>query len=272
VSNDGSQRWDGVLPARVGEYFYKSPWVLCAGTRKDAPQVELSAFSADHFKSSQQMVSALQDLEDTANWSLFSWGGYAKYGMIGLLAPTAIDIGVKPIFQYGSAADFGRTFKGSLGRRTDKKLAPALWRALNAEREIPLIVTFAHYEDAFTWDDVELSYSVEGTFAGVDDAEGPASAYRPRDYATFAYFVGLMNQVSFFDILPGSLSIDACQNVRRMAHSFDFSGALKLSPWYLIYNGGEIDTYHVLFVASDHSATLHFAHEASESLSLVTHF
>ena len=172
VSSEGTRRWDGMLPTRVGDYFYESPWVLYSNSKNVAPTLDLSTFSADHFKNPKE---------------------------------------------------------------------------------------------------IDLSFSVEGTFAG-DDNEGEVSAYRVHDYATFAYFVGLVNQVYPFDILPGTLSLDACQTARRMARCFDFSSPLHLTPWYLVYDGGEIDTSHALFVAADNSTTLHFAREAGEALSFVMCF
>lgn len=269
VSSEGTRRWDGVLPTRVGDYFYESPWVLYSSSKNVTPTLDLSMFSADHFKNPKEIASAIQRLEDSVDWSAFSWGGYAKYGMLGLVAPPDIDLGVKPIFHYRSATDFSCSFKGLLGRRTRTQFAPSLWRAINGERVTPLVVTFRYYEEAF--EDVDLSFSVEGTFAG-DDNEGEVSAYRVHDYATFAYFVGLVNQVYPFDILPGTLSLEACQTARRMARSFDFSSPLHFTPWYLVYNGGEIDTNHALFVAADHSTTLHFGLETGEALSCVMCF
>jgi len=262
-------RWEGELPTRVGDYFYNSPWVLYSSSMAATPTLELSTFSADHFKSTEQVDAGLQGLADSVDWSIFSWGGYAKYGMLGVVSAGAVDIDVRPVFHYESTSDFGRSFRGLLGRRTRMPFAPPLWRAINGERTTPLIVTFAHYEDAF--EDADVSFSVEGTFGGTDNM-GAVSAYRVHDYATFAYFVGLVNQVGTFDILPGTLSLEACQVVTRMVHSYDLSTALDFTPWYFVYGGGEIDTYHALFVASDHAAAAHFAREASHALPFVTYF
>ena len=269
VSHEETRHWDKQLPTRVEDYFYNSPWVLYSSSKKATPRLDLSTFSADHFKSAEQVDAALQGLTNSVDWSIFSWGGYAKYGMLGLVASGVVDVNVKPVFHYKSTADFRHSFKGVLGRRTRMQFAPPLWRAINGERTTPLIVTFAYYEDAF--EDANLSFSVEGTFAGVEN-ETPVSAYRVHDYETFAHFVGLANQVYPFEVLPGTLSLDACQAVRRGAHSFDLSTALDFTPWYLVYNGGEIDTYHALFIASDNAGASHFARESSDALSFVTYF
>jgi hypothetical protein len=269
VCREETRYWDGEFPTRVGDYFYNSPWVLYSSRKKATPILDLFTFSADHFKSPKQVDAALGSLGDSVDWCIFSWGGYAKYGMLGLAAREAVDMNVRPVFQYKSSADFSHSFKGLLGRRTRMEFAPPLWRAINGELTTPLVVTFAYYADAF--EGADLSFSVEGTFAVVEN-EPQVSAYRVHDYATFAHFVGLVNQVYPFDVLPGTLSLDACQAVRRAAHSFDLSKALDFTPWYLVYNGGEIDTNHALFVASDHAAAAHFAREASDALSFVTYF
>jgi hypothetical protein len=269
VSSEGTRHWDGELPTRAGDYFYDSPWVLYSSSKKATLVIDLSTFSADHFKNPEQVVNAFQSIAHSVDWSVFSWGGYARYGMLGLVASEAVKIGVEPVFHYKSADSFGNSFKGLLGRRTRTQFAPPLWRAISGEKAAPRIVTFEYYRDAF--EGADLSFLVEGTFAR-NDGEPTVSAYRVNDYPTFSYFVGLANQVSTFDILPCTLSLEACQAATRLAHSLNLSSALDFTPWYLVYNGGEIDTNHALFVASDHAVASHFAVEARDALSFVTYF
>lgn len=152
-----------------------------------------------------------------------SWLSYGLSVGFRYRCMVVVDVNVKPVLHYKSTADFRHSFKGVLGRRTRMQFAPPLWREIIGERTTPLILTFAYYEDAF--EDANLSFSVEGTFAGVEN-ETPISAYRVHDYETFAHFVGLANQVYPFEVLPGTLSLDACQVVRRGTHSFDLSTAL----------------------------------------------
>jgi hypothetical protein len=112
--------------------------------------------------------------------------------MLGLVASVAVEIGEKPVFHYKSADDFAHSFKGLLGRRTRTQFAPPLWRAISGEKTPPRIVTFAYYDEAF--EGADLSFSVEGTFAGTDN-EGQVSAYRVNDYATFSHFIRRMPHI-----------------------------------------------------------------------------
>lgn len=90
MSSEGTRHWDGELPNRVGDCFYNSPWVLYSSSKRATPIPDLSAFSAEHFKNPNQVGDAFQVLADSVDWSIFSWGGYARYGMLGLVAPVAV--------------------------------------------------------------------------------------------------------------------------------------------------------------------------------------
>ena len=139
---------------------------------------------------------------------------------------------------------------------------------LGGEGSPPQIITFEYYEGAFQG--AVLNFSVEGGFSNSDETR--LSIYRMGDFKTFEYFIGLINTVSVFDILPGSLAADKCAEVRRLADGLELQDALQHTPWFLVCNGGEIDTNHVLFVSSSHSLISRSPIDLAEALSFVSFF
>lgn len=270
LTKEGVTPWAGTFPCRVGGEFYGSPWVIYSDMAEGAPVGDLSVFSADRSKSPGEAMAALTRLANSADWAIFPWGGYFRYGMLGLIAGKHVgeQAALDPVFQYASVEKFDQSYRALIARRNRVQLASSLWSALAGESAPPLIVTFEYYESAFA--DAKLSFSVEGTFTE-RDGTSRVSVYRVRNYETFEYFVKMSNQVSVFDILPSTLSVDSCAKVRRMADGLELGEALRHTPWFLVYNGGEIDTNHVLFAASEHSITAQFAVKSADALEVISY-
>lgn len=271
MSGKQSQGWDGELPSRSGDYFYESPWLLFSGKPDINVPAFLEVFSADTAKNLESVWRALECVEKEEEWAIFPWGGYARYGMLGLIASitSLASLSCSPIFHYGQVSHFGLSYKGVISRRGLSPFAPSIWRGIQGEKETPLIVSFEYYEEAF--EGAELSFSVQGSFREADDSK-TLSIYRMNDYAAFAHFAGMANQVFPFDILPGRLGLAECEKTRHLTSRLDFSGALHVTPWFLSYNAGEIDTNNVLFAASAPSMTAHFVKESADSLSHISYF
>lgn len=270
LTDGGASSWNGILPSRVGDDFYGTRWILYSGaTELAAP--DLSAFSADQAKSARQAALALADLARSMDWAIFPWGGYAGYGMLGLITRAQVDTHFvsQRIFQYASVESLDQSYHGLIGRRNRSPFARSLWDAIGGQSSPPLIVTFEFYEDAFVG--AKLAFSVEGSLPE-PSGQPKVSVYRIRDYETFDYFVKMANQVSVFDVLPGALELESCADVRRLVSEFNLAGALQHAPWFLIYNGGEIDTNNVLFAASEHSVAAHFVGKATAALDFVSYF
>jgi len=218
-----------------------------------------------------ESAAVLTGLANSTDWAIFPWGGYTRYGMLGLIAGRHVgaQITSESIFQYSDAKNFDRNYRALIARRNRSPFAPALWQAVAGESNPPLIVTFEYYEAAFAG--ARLSFSVEGTFTE-RDGMSRVSVYRVQDYETFEYFVKMSNQVNVFDILPATLDLDSCAKVRRMADGLDFAGAIQHTPWFLVYNGGELDTNHVLYAASEHATAAQFAAKSAAVLEVVSYF
>ena len=270
-SKQNGSPWTGDLPSRVDDYFYDSEWILLRKTTVGVPGLDVSLFSADRFKTPEQAGNSLGTLAAFSEWAVFPWGGYAKYGMLGVIshADEISRFDSQPIFRYPANLAFDHQYRGVLGRRTRTEFGPSLWNAINGASIPPIVITFEYYEEAF--EDVKLSFKVEGTFA---QPEGPprVSAYRMLDFETFKYFAGNANQFGVFDVLPGTLDFDSCAHARLAASGRDVPGTLKHSPWYLVYNGGEIDTNHALFFSLDHRTAVHFVDESRDILEFVSYF
>lgn len=139
---------------------------------------------------------------------------------------------------------------------------------MNGQAGGPSIITFEYYEGAF--DGEGPAYSLVGTFQ--EDDGTSVSVYRVQNYFSFEYFVNLANQVSVFDVLPGTLKADSCKQVCRAFASLDVASVVQHTPWFLAYNGGEVDTDNVLFVSSQHAATSHFVVERGNSMDMISYF
>ena len=273
LTRDGFQAWAGSLPERVEDYFYREPWVLCSQPAPNLRDTNLLTFTDGEISSLEAPVSELAKLASQVDWAIFPWGGNARYGMLGRIihgpAPDDdLQLGDSGLFRYASVQDFGEAYHGVIGRRGQTEFAPLLWQAIRGDAAGLLIITFKYYEDAFC--DSNVQFSVEGTIA--DSVVGELSVYRITDFAAFKYFVGLINTVDVFGILPGNLSLQACQEVRQLTDRQNLSAALKCTPWFLVFNEGEIDTYPVLFVSSEHQRVLRFVSETGKALKFVSYF
>jgi hypothetical protein len=272
VSRENRQlRWNRELPSRVGEYYYDYDWLVLPQATNEISGINMSTFSADHFKTPEQVGKTLEALAASSEWAVFPWGGYARYGMLGLVAgqDAMSKIRSQPIFQYSTNVPLDRQYRGVLGRRSRTEFGPSLWKAIGAEYDPPTIITFEYYEDAF--EGLKSSFKVEGTFAQ-REGQSPVSAYRILDFETFRYFAGNANQFGVFDVVPGCVDFQSCVRARQEVASQNFVGALRHTPWYLVYNGGEIDTNHALFVSTNHAATAHFVGESDDILDFVSFF
>lgn len=266
----GLSQWNGILPRRVGDHYYESPWILCSSPRSPL-SVDLSVFDADKSKTPSQTVTALANLTASTDWAIFPWGGYTRYGMLGIFAreETIFEAPLAPrTFLYKNAEDFGNSYHGILARRTRSVFAPPLWKMVGGEATPPQIIAFEYYEDAFQG--TALNFSIEGGFNNSDGTR--LSIYRMGDFKTFEYFIGLINTVSVFDVLPGSLTADACAEVRRLADGLELQDALQHTPWFFVCNGGEIDTNHLLFATSDHSLSSKCLIDLADALFFVSFF
>lgn len=273
LTKHGFHPWTGSLPERAEEYFYQEPWILCSQPALDLRDTDLSVFTDDEITSLEQHVSELAKLDSQVDWAVFPWGGNYRYGMLGQIThdpvpPNYPQIKDTGLFQYPSVQDFRKGYHGVIGRRTESEFAPLLWRAIHGDYADLLIITFKYYEDAFS--DSNVEFSVVGTIA--DSVVAELSVYRISDFSAFRYFVGLINTVTVFEMLPGDLSLQACQEVRQLTTSRSLSAALKHTPWFLVCNEGEIDTYPVLFVSSEHQRVLRFVSETRKALKFASYF
>lgn len=272
LTERGSSPWNGILPLRTGDYFYPEPWVLCPGVDAGPEALDLSVFQDTDTASFRKRLQALQRLANLEEWVIFPWGGNANYGMLGQIVRDGVKnrrSGENGLFQYDGIDDFSNTYHGVIGRRTRSDFAQPLWQAIHENEIDILVVTFEYYADAFA--DSKAAFSVEGTISNGGD--GPnLSVYRVKDLASFRYFVGLINAVQVFQLLPGDLSLDSCQTVRRLINHGNLSGALEHTRWFVVCNEGEIDTYPVLFAASSHERVARFVTENRDSLNFATFF
>lgn len=272
LNGQGCLSWNGALPERAGDYFYREPWVLCSEPVADWQNIKVSVFGDNEKQSVGEALSVLANLAKSVQWAIFPWGGNAAYGMLGHMvrgaAPNceASDSG---LFQYKDLETFAEEYHGLIGRRKQAELARVLWQALHDDGTDLLVITFEYYEDAFV--NCTPTFSVEGT---ISDAEGSPdlSVYRIRDFKSFEYFVGMINAVKVFQLMPGNLSLDSCQEIHNLSNYQDFSAILKGTPWFLVCNEGEIDTYPLLFVSSIHEHTKRFESETRHALRLASFF
>jgi len=271
LTERGLDSWSGALPDRVGDYFYQEPWILCSEPADDLRDIDLSVFTDKEISSLKQPSSELAKLARLVDWAIFPWGGNAGYGMLGQVTRNTfpgLQLRDKRLFGYPSAHNFSETYHGVIGRRTGSEFAPALWKAIQGVASEFLVITFEYYEDAFC--DSNVEFSVVGTIT--DAVASKLSVYRIRDFAAFKYFVGLINTVEVFELLPGNLSLLSCQEVRRLTRGKDLSASLAYTPWFLVCNEGEIDTYPVLFVSSEHQQVLQFIGETGDTLKFASYF
>ena len=273
LTGRGLDSWNGRLPDRVGDYFYKEPWILCSEPVDNLRDIDLSVFADTGIISLEQAASELVKLVHLVDWAIFPWGGNAGYGMLRQLtrdSASTLDPQLRDprFFEYPTVQDFRESYHGVIGRRTRSEFAPALWHSIRADTTDLFVITFEYYADAFCHSNVE--FSVEGTIT--DTVASNLSVYRIRDFAAFKYFVGLINTVEVFEILPSNLSLDSCQEIRRLTSSQNLAGALEHTPWFLVCNEGEIDTYPVLFVSSEHRRLLRFVNGTGDSLEFASYF
>lgn len=70
----------------------------------------------DQSKTPQEVARALTCLAASTDWAIFPWGGYARYGMLGLVMDAAgpTQIAVPPFFQYAATGDLTTLIEESL--------------------------------------------------------------------------------------------------------------------------------------------------------------
>ena len=270
-NKQGEERWGGALPQRAGEYFYGEPWIIYAAGIDSFPLINLSAFDASTFKKASTVAAVLAELSSLSGWAIFPWGGYAKYGMLALISDSALpkELSACSVFTYSTPNRFEQQYRGLIARRTHGQLAGVLWDAFNGEASPVRIISFEYYEGALS--EPGISTVVESSLI---DSDGVTrlSVYRVSDLSSFVQFIGIANQVSTLDILPGDLSLDDCLRARTKALDFNFSGALQHAPWLMLYNGGEIDTNHLLFTSSEHQVSARFVEKTAGPLEIASFF